>query len=151
MEMNWSRWFRCESSFGLFLVPTQPGIYALAEETAGLMDPQSRRMLAVFEIGETGNLQHSLSRLFASGSCWRERLADSRCFLRYAVVDDAGDRRAAVSALKKWLAVQPDTALQQFGHDPLEREAVEAATVSERAVDSVARTREYENVFPVRV
>jgi hypothetical protein len=26
MEMNWSRWFYCESSFGLLLVPNQASL-----------------------------------------------------------------------------------------------------------------------------
>jgi hypothetical protein len=48
MEMNWSRWFHCESSFGLLLVPSQPGVFALAEEVVQAVGVQSRRMLAVF-------------------------------------------------------------------------------------------------------
>lgn len=151
MEMNWSRWFRCESSFGLFLVPTQPGIYALAEEMESPQEASSRRMLAVLEIEESQDLLRSLSRLFAVGSGWRERLNQSRCFVRYAVVHDAWERGAATTALKKWLAVQPYAAVQLSEHDPLELEPREAATVSERAVERVARTREYEKVFPVRV
>lgn len=151
MEMNWSRWFRCESSFGLLLAPTQPGIYALAEETTASRFNDERRMLAVLEIEETRDLQQSLSRLFASGSRWRHALEQGRCFLRYSVVADAGERGAATSALKKWLAVQTETERQPWEHDSLESEPAEAATVSERAVDRVARTTEYEKVFPVRV
>jgi len=56
MEMNWSRWFHCESSFGLLLVPNQPGIFALAEEIVQPAGPQSRRMLAVFEVQEADDL-----------------------------------------------------------------------------------------------
>jgi len=150
MEMNWSRWFRCESSFALILVPAQPGIYALAEETAAMVEPCSRRMLAILEIDETEELQRSLSRLFASGSRWRERLASGRCFLRYAVVHDAAERHTAAGALRKWSVVPSDTA-QMFGHDSLDRRGLEAATVSERAVERLARTEEYEKVFPARV
>lgn len=31
-RLEWSRWFRCESSLSLLLVPSSPGIYALGEE-----------------------------------------------------------------------------------------------------------------------
>ena len=68
MEMNWSRWFRCESSFGLLLVPSQPGIFALAEEVAQTVGAQQRRMLAVFEVAEADDLSRAMSRLFAAGS-----------------------------------------------------------------------------------
>lgn len=151
MEMNWSCWFRCESSFGLFLVPTQPGIYVLAEEMDAPLEASSRRMLAVLEIEESFDLLLSLSRLFAVGSRWRERLSESRCFVRYAVVHDPWERGAATTALKNWLAVQPDAAVQLPEQEPLEVEPREAATVSERAVERLARTAEYEKVFPVRV
>lgn len=151
MEMNWSRWFRCESSFGLFLVPTQPGIYVLAEEMGSPQEGSSRRMLAVLDIDESRDLLGSLSSLFTVGSRWRERLNQDRCFVRYAVVHDPWERGAAATALKNWLAVQPDSAMQAPEHDPLEIEAREAATVSERAVERLARTAEYEKVFPVQV
>ncbi|HEY6308458.1 MAG TPA: hypothetical protein VI488_18595 [Candidatus Angelobacter sp.] len=143
MEMNWSRWFRCESSFGLLLVPAQPGIFALAEEIVQPGGPSSRRMLAVFEVEEADDLAWALSRLFASTSPWRRRLAEGRCYLRYAVAVDAEERHAAAAALKNWLSSQRETAEQIFA----DREP-EPATVTERAVDRVARTKEYEKVFP---
>jgi hypothetical protein len=31
-RLHWSRWFRCESHHSLLLVPSQPGVFALAEE-----------------------------------------------------------------------------------------------------------------------
>jgi hypothetical protein len=143
MEMNWSRWFRCESSFGLLLVPAQPGIFALAEEIVQPAGPYARRMLAVFEVEEADDLARTLSRLFSQTSPWRQRLAEGRCFLRYAVAPDAEQRRSASTALKNWLTSQRETAEQIF----TDREP-ELATVSERAVDRVAKTKEYEKVFP---
>jgi hypothetical protein len=114
MEMNWSHWFRCESSFGLLLVPAQPGIFALAEEIVQPAGPYSRRMLAVFEVEETADLARALSRLFAPASAWRQRLAEGRCYLRYAVAPDAEERRAAATALKNWLNSQREVAGQIF-------------------------------------
>ena len=148
MEMNWSRWFRCESSFGLLLVPKQPGIYALADEIIQPSDSPSRRMLAVFEVEETDDLARSLSRLFAAGSPWRQKLTEGRCYLRYAVAPDVEDRRGATTALKNWLNSQRDTAAQIFEPASAHEGEAEAATEAERAVDRVTKAREYEKVFP---
>jgi acyl-CoA reductase-like NAD-dependent aldehyde dehydrogenase len=141
MEMNWSRWFRCESSFSLLLVPNQPGIFALAEEIIQPADGQSRRMLAVFEVQEAEDLARSMSRLFAAGSPWREKLGEARCYLRYAVAPGIADRRAAASALKTWLNSQREVAAQIFEQKPTPARAAaeqpELKTVAEQAVDRV--------------
>jgi hypothetical protein len=158
MEMNWSRWFRCESSFGLLLVPNQPGIFALAEEIVQSAGPNSRRMLAVFEVGESDDLVRALSRLYVPSSPWRQRLADARCYLRYAVVPDAEERRSAAGALMSWLNSQREVAAQIFERPvamPIEPKvsttpvqivpevhdstSAELKTVAEQAVDSVTR------------
>lgn len=118
MEMNWSRWFRCESSFGMLLVPNQPGIFVLAEEVA--TEPNSRRMLAVFEVQEADDLARAMSRLFAVGSPWRGKLVESRCYVRYAVAPGIADRRAAANALKTWLNSQREVASQIFETNPRE-------------------------------
>lgn len=135
MELNWSRWSRCESSFGLLLVPNQPGIFALAEEIMESGGPDSRRLLAVFEINEAEDLAFALSRFFAPGSAWLERLTRTRCYLRYVVITDAEKRNAAADALKRWLNSQLDAAAQVFEHPVHSHQ--EAATVAERAVDRV--------------
>jgi hypothetical protein len=158
MEMNWSRWFRCESSFGLLLVPNQPGIFALAEEIVQPAGPNSRRMLAVFEVGEADDLVRALSRFYAPASPLRQRLAEGRCYLRYAVIPDEDERRSAASALKMWLNSQREVAAQLFERpvaapaepkikvppvqilpEVSEVEAAEMKTVAERAVDRVTR------------
>ena len=114
MEMNWSRWFHCESSFGLLLVPSQPGIYALAEEVVQPAGQGSRRMLAVFEVQEADDLSRTMSRLFALGSPWREKMGKARCYVRYAIAPGIADRRAAATALKNWLNSQREIASQIF-------------------------------------
>lgn|SRR5262245_38696258 len=144
MEMNWSRWFHCESSFELLLVPRQPGIYALAEEIAQPAGPYSRRMLAVFEVEETEDLARALSRLFNPGSPWRQRLEQARCYLRYVVAPLAEERRSAAGALKDWLSSQRG-AVSQIFERPADNEP---ATEAERAVDRVSKAHEYERVFP---
>ncbi len=138
MEMNWSRWFRCESSFSLLLAPNQPGIFALAEE---IIQPaeNSRRMLAVFEVQEAEDLARAMSRLFAVGSPWREKLGEARCYLRYAVAPSIADRRAAAAALKTWLNSQREVAAQVFEQKPVFGRTAgdELKTVAEQAVDRV--------------
>jgi acyl-CoA reductase-like NAD-dependent aldehyde dehydrogenase len=151
MELNWSRWFRCESSFGLLLVPAQPGVFALAEEIVQPAGPYTRKMLAVFEVEEAGDLSRALSRLFATSSRWRQRLADGRCYLRYAVAANAEERCGARAALKHWMNSERDSALQLFNQPakPVRVAAEnEPATVGERARDRVAKVQEYEKVFP---
>jgi hypothetical protein len=34
-RLQWSRWFRCDSPHSLLVVPSKPGIFAIAEEIAG--------------------------------------------------------------------------------------------------------------------
>jgi len=156
MEMNWSRWFRCESSFGLLLVPNQPGIYALAEEVLEPSGPASRRMLAVFLIEEAEDLVRSLNRLFTASSPWHSRLAEAKCYLRYAVTPDPAERRRAADALRHWLNQQRDNAAQIFEQQvspPAPPAAVEededdsVKTVAERAVDRVARSGAFTRAF----
>ena len=148
MELNWSRWFRCESSFGLLLVPDQPGIFALAEELAEPAGPQARRMLAVFEIDEAEDIARALSRLFIPSSPWRNRLMEYRCYLRYAVIVDAKERKASALMLKNWLVSQMDAAAQIFDRsrpqqmfrpeEPVQPyQSLGEKTVAERAVDKV--------------
>jgi hypothetical protein len=140
MEMSWSRWFRCESSFSLLLVPNQPGIFALAEEVVQPGE-NSRRMLAVFEVQEAEDLARSMSRLFATGSQWREKLGTARCYVRYTVAPSIADRRAATNALKTWLNSQREVAAQVFEQKPAaawaNADRPELKTVAESAVDRV--------------
>jgi hypothetical protein len=149
MEMNWSRWFRCESSFGLLLVPNQPGVFALAEEVIEPAGANSRRMLAVFQVDETEDLALSLSRLFAVGSPWREKLAEGHCYARYAVAPGLADRRAAADALRQWLDTQRELATQMFaGHDPMAQKPG-AAVGAMRSERRIARA-EYEGEAAAR-
>ena len=133
--MNWSRWFRCQSSFELLLVPSQPGVFALAEEVVQGAGPESRRMLAVFEVAEAEDLSRAMSRLFAAGSPWREKLEEVRCYVRYAVAPSIADRRAATMALKTWLNAQREVASQMFEQKIFEKAAVgQAAAAADQAV-----------------
>src|SRR6478752_1926601 len=138
MEMNWSRWFHCESSFGLLLVPSQPGVFALAEEIVQA-GPNSRRMLAVFEVAEAEDLSRAMSRLFAAGSPWREKMAQAKIYVRYALAPSIADRRAAATALKNWLSAQREVASQIFEKSPTTAEP--AVTVSAGGTGEVRTER----------
>ena len=146
MEMNWSRWSRCESSFELLLVPSQPGVFALAEEVVQGAGPESRRMLAVFEVAEAEDLSRAMSRLFAAGSPWREKLAQMRCYVRYAIAPSIADRRAAATALKNWLSAQREVASQMFESKVVEQKPpmAEQKQASPRAKAAVADFSESE-------
>jgi hypothetical protein len=110
-QVKWSKWSACESSFSLLLVPQQPGVFALAEEIVPAGDgaaQQSKRMLAILEVGAADDLARSLSRLFAADSIYHQRLSAARCFVRYAVIAEAGERQAVAAALQQWLGTQPE-------------------------------------------
>jgi len=108
-------------------------------------------MLAVCEVEETEDLARALSRLFAAGSPWRERLTGQRCYLRYAVATNTEDRQRAAEALKNWLTAQRDSADQICESASAQPAEIEAATQAERAVDRVTRAREYGKVFPIAI
>jgi hypothetical protein len=105
-RLAWSRWFRCDSSFSVLLVPGKPGIFALGEEViapgeTAAMD--GKRMLALFQISAAEDLGMALGRMFLPGSTLRERLEAGRCFARYTVIEDAAQRQAALGALHEWM------------------------------------------------
>jgi len=112
-RLEWSRWFRCESSFGLWLVPNQPGLFALGEEVIAPGEniaTGGKRMLAIFHIAEARDLGVALGRLFTSSHPLYERMAQGRCFARYAVVTDAGERATCLAAFQRWLDSSAETA-----------------------------------------
>src|SRR5580693_792427 len=125
-RLQWSNWFRCQDSFSLVLAPCKPGIFALGEEVAtfcAASEPRSRhpersegspsegkRMLALFQISEADDVGMALGRLFLSGSPVRERFAGGRCFARYVVIEDANQRRTALTALQRWMASSSEAA-----------------------------------------
>ena len=46
-RLQWSCWFACESPHSLLLVPSKPGVVALAEEVLGPGEALSRRQAHV--------------------------------------------------------------------------------------------------------
>jgi hypothetical protein len=105
-RLQWSKWVRCESSFDLSLLPSKPGLLALAEEwiPPGEMPmAPGKRMLAIFQIREAVDLGIALVRLFAPGTPLIARLAQGHVFVRYAVIEEESQRHSAHAALERWL------------------------------------------------
>ena len=112
-RIQWSRWFRCESSFGLWLVPNQPGLYALGEEVLAPGETAAiggKRMLAIFEISDTTDLGIALGRMFTSAHPLHDRVAEGRCFARYAIVTDEAERKTCLATFQRWLNTSSETA-----------------------------------------
>jgi hypothetical protein len=130
-RLHWSRWFACESPHSLLLVPSKPGVFAVAEELASLsggaeprkrhpersegtpvggVEPGQRRMLAVLHFGEDDDMAFVLDRMFTRQNPLRDRLASGRCFLRYVIMADAFQRRRTCHSLNQWLVSQGETA-----------------------------------------
>lgn len=111
LRLQWSRWFRCDSSFSVLLAPSKAGIFALAEEIVALDEPVGawasspvrKRMLALVEIKETDDIGMALGRLFLPGNPLRERLETGKCFARYTAIEDAAERSAAYKIFERWL------------------------------------------------
>src|SRR2546430_819561 len=130
LRLQWSNWFRCESSFSVLLAPAKPGIFALGEEVVPRGDG-SRRMLGLFQISDTDDLGMALGRLFLPGNPLRERLAAERCFARYAVPEDPGQRQTASVVFQRWMQGSAETAsgITSCGADtPVRAAAVQAPT-----------------------
>jgi hypothetical protein len=112
-RLQWSRWFRCESSFSFLLVPSKPGLFALAEELIApgeIPAAGGKRMLALYKVAEADDLGMALGRMFLPRNPERERMMSGRCFARYVVIEDAAQRHAAQAAFQQWLASSAETA-----------------------------------------
>src|SRR5256885_6422090 len=116
LQVTWSSWSRCESSFSMLLVPHRPGILALAEE---IIDAAGgKRMLALFHVAEARDLSLAVSALFASGSPLRDKLSEGHCFVRYAMISDPEDRHSVCQALEVWMQATAEQATGLADCDP---------------------------------
>jgi hypothetical protein len=117
-RVRWSRWFPCGDSLSALFVPSKPGLLALGEEIIAPGEAGSKRMLALFQVSETDDLGLALGRLLLAGP-ERARLASAACFARYAVIEDAAQRRSALHAFERWMADSAQTtsglAMQELG------------------------------------
>jgi hypothetical protein len=53
-RLQWSRWFRCDSPHSLLVIPSKPGIFAIAEEICGAADAFVRPTAANVEMAVLG-------------------------------------------------------------------------------------------------
>jgi len=112
-RLQWSRWFHCESSFSLLLVPSKPGLFALGEELVAPGEVSAtggKRMLAIFQISDAEELGVGMSRIFAPGNPLYARLKTGRIFARYTVIEEDIQRQAALTALQRWLVASAESA-----------------------------------------
>ncbi len=128
LRLQWSSWFRCESSFSVLLAPAKPGIFALGEEIIPSAGAASKRMLALFHVSEADDLGMALGRLFLPGTPLRARLTSGKCFARYTVIEDSAQRRLATEVFQRWMEEAAETAsgISSCGADtPVRSAAVE--------------------------
>ena len=103
-RLRWSRWFRCESHHSLLLVPSKPGVFAIAEELPSSAGPDdATRMLCVVQFFADDNIAFVLDRMMASPNPMRARLNSGRCFIRFVVMEDSIQRSSVCSALNEWI------------------------------------------------
>ena len=135
LRLQWTSWFRCESSFSVLLAPAKPGIFALGEEVVPPAGSESKRMLGLFQISPADDLGMALGRLFLPGNPLRERLTAGRCFARYAMVEDPDQRRIATEVFQRWMQESAETASGIGQQDPcgagaLARESINKPSTS---------------------
>ena len=126
LRLQWTSWFRCESSFSVLLAPAKPGIFALGEEVVPSVGAAGKRMLALFQVSEADDLGMALGRLFLPGTPLRERLTTGRCFARYALVEDTDQRQTATAVFQRWMQESAETAsgIETCGAGAIARESV---------------------------
>jgi hypothetical protein len=70
-RLQWSRWFRCDSSHSLLVVPSKPGIFAIAEEVMDLGPTNTHVETAALGCPERSSAAASIAATF-EGSTARE-------------------------------------------------------------------------------
>lgn len=112
-RLQWSRWFPCQGSSDLNLVPSLPGILAIAEEVIAPGEAplaQGKRMLAVLKVSASDDLAMAVTRLLAPQNLNKYSLAGNKIFVRYTVVQDYTQRHAAENVFQRWLATSAEAA-----------------------------------------
>jgi len=150
-RLQWSRWFRCESHHSLLLVPSKPGVFALAEEVMSLGDAKAdvptkgtvleagspkpeaefpRRMLAVTQFFEADDMAFVLDRMLARAHAMHSRLESGRYFVRYVEIQDETQRGNICNALNQWIVSSAEKATGIGSHFATSLELTPAAELS---------------------
>jgi hypothetical protein len=152
-RLRWSRWFRCESHHSLLVVPSRPGVFAIAEEiTPASADVGSenaavqRRMLAVTQFFADDDMAYVLDRMLSVQNPMRTRLLSGRYFVRFVVIEDEAQRRSICNALNQWIAGTGENASGIGAHfaaslEPAETNVARAIETRVVAGDSSAKER----------
>jgi hypothetical protein len=105
-RLHWSRWFPCQGTSDLNLMPSLPGILAIAEEVIApgeTVAAGGKRMLAVVKVAASDDLAMAVTRLLAPQNLNTYPLTGDKIFVRYTVVQDQAQRRAAEKVFQRWL------------------------------------------------
>lgn len=145
-RLHWSRWFRCESHHSLLVVPSKPGVFALAEEImpacTDVRDealPTKRRMLAVAEFFEADDMAFVLDRMLSRHHPMSAKLLSGRYFVRFVIIEDGAHRHSICHALNQWVAGEGEKASGIGAHFAASLEMTES-NVARTAHARVART-----------
>ena len=105
-RLQWSRWFRCESHHSLLVVPSKPGVFALAEEimdmgsaTAHVETAAAAVPRALSEAKGSGAVSMVEERRFSAASETQRRGALA------PALPEAGSRRPKADSARRMLAV----------------------------------------------
>jgi len=112
-RLHWSRWFPCHGTSDLNLVPSLPGILAIAEEVIAPGETPiagGKRMLAVVKVSASDDLAIAITRLLAPQNLNKYALTGDKIFVRYTVVQDHAQRRAAEKVFQRWLTTSAEAA-----------------------------------------
>jgi hypothetical protein len=151
-RLRWSRWFPCESHHSLLLVPSKPGVFALAEEVVSFdsgkrqgdtaspgypaqENSTARRMLAVTQFFEDDDMAFVLDRMLTRQNPMRAALNSGHYFIRFVVIEDRFQRHSIFQALTQWLA---NTAEQASGIGPHFAASLELTPATEYIPPSAA-------------
>ena len=151
-RLHWSNWFRCESHHSLLVVPSKPGVFAIAEEIVDMAEerrfsaasgalrtnatsaaegsPRHKRMLAVTQFFTDDDMAYVLDRMLSSQSPMRGRLVSGRYFVRFVVVEDEAQRRSICNALNQWIAGTGEKVSDIGAHFASSLELTEARVVA---------------------
>jgi hypothetical protein len=105
-RLRWSQWIPLSADSTATLLPSVPGLFALAEE---LHTVGGRRILALFRMSETDDIEAAIDRLLCDETS-EQKLTASRCFVRFAAIEDAMQRHSALAALQQWMSASASAA-----------------------------------------
>jgi hypothetical protein len=92
-RLQWSRWFRCDSPHSLLVVPSKPGIFALAEEIMEFSKPH------------VGTAEQSSAAASGASTSWGSTVREGHDFSRAVTPERNSPALAAEAPVHRMLAV----------------------------------------------